>query len=251
MTCATDAAERSIPSRNVRRCIGLAVGRRRRAQRRSGAARRSSIARGSLRLGAARCCSRAYGICVAILPRADVEGSHDRARAARQLGAVRFPASPAAAVVYEWIYARATTAQLARLFPPGNFRGSIRASIVIAGQGTREPRRAERAGAVHDRALGGRRDRSRVRAARAAYALVASTPMPGWDVSVDGQRSAWAHRGRASPRRRDRGRAVIACMALSRRPACSLGADPRRARHRSRSSRYARARRNTIVGEPL
>ena len=133
-----------------------------------------------------------YGITVAILPRMNVEGkSHVELAQRGSWALVRFPASPAASVVYEWISAEGVEAQLKRLFPPGNFRGLDPGLIVIAGKGKEnqdEPSPPEPCTIEHWDA--GAIDL--VCAARDhAYAVVASTPMSGWDVTVDGKAADW------------------------------------------------------------
>lgn len=133
-----------------------------------------------------------YGISVAILPRMNVEGkSHVELAQRGSWALVRFPASPAAAVIYEWIYADGVEAQLKRLFPPGNFRGLDPGLIVIAGKGREnqdEPSAPEPCTIEHWQA--GAIDL--VCTPRGpAFAVVASTPMRGWEVSVDGKSADW------------------------------------------------------------
>jgi hypothetical protein len=133
-----------------------------------------------------------YAISVAILPRMNVEGkSHVELAQRGSWALVRFPASPAAAVIYEWIYADGIDAQLRRLFPPGNFRGLDPGLVVIAGKGREnqdEPSPPEPCTIEHWDA--GAIDL--VCAARGpAFAVVASTPMRGWDVTVDGKAVDW------------------------------------------------------------
>ncbi len=133
-----------------------------------------------------------YGITVAILPRMNVEGkSHVELAQRGSWALVRFPASPAASVVYEWISAEGVEAQLKRLFPPGNFQGLDPGLIVLAGKGREnqdEPSPPEPCTIEHWDA--GAIDL--VCAARDhAYAVVASTPMRGWDVTVDGKAAEW------------------------------------------------------------
>lgn len=133
-----------------------------------------------------------YGISVAILPRMNVEGkSHVELAQRGSWALVRFPASPAAAVIYEWIYADGLEAQLKRLFPPGNFRGLDPGLIVIAGQGREnqdEPSAPEPCTIEHWDA--GSIDLVCV-ARDPAFAVVASTPSRGWDVTVDGKSADW------------------------------------------------------------
>jgi hypothetical protein len=133
-----------------------------------------------------------YGISVAILPRMNVEGkSHVELAQRGSWALVRFPASPAASVIYEWIYADGIEAQLKRLFPPGNFHGLDPGLIVIAGKGREnqdEPSPPEPCTIEHWDA--GAIDL--VCAARDhAYAVVASTPSRGWEVTVDGKAASW------------------------------------------------------------
>jgi hypothetical protein len=133
-----------------------------------------------------------YGISVAILPRMNVEGkSHVELAQRGSWALVRFPASPAAAVIYEWIYADGLEAQLRRLFPPGNFRGLDPGLIVIAGRGREnqdEPSAPEPCTIEHWDA--GTIDL--VCTARdPAFAVVASTPSRGWEVTVDGKAADW------------------------------------------------------------
>lgn len=133
-----------------------------------------------------------YGISVAILPRMNVEGKTHVELAQRGSWAlIRYPASPAASVTYEWIYADTIEAQLKRLFPPGNFRGLDPGLIVIAGEGREnqdEPSAPEPCTIEHWQAgaidlVCTPRDH--------AFAVVASTPMRGWEVHVDGKSAEW------------------------------------------------------------
>ena len=132
-----------------------------------------------------------YGIALAILPLASVEGKGLVELGRRGSWAlVRYPASPPAAVVYEWIFADDLATQLARLFPPGA-HGLPPGLVVLHGRGAEnqdEPSPPEACtiaswtdGAI-DLDCNARMD---------AYAVVASTPMPGWSARDDDHDVPW------------------------------------------------------------
>lgn len=132
------------------------------------------------------------GISVAILPRVNVEGkTHAELGQRGSWALVRFPATPSASIVYEWIYAADLESQLVRLFPPGVARGLDPGLVVIAGSGREnqdEPSAPEPCTIEHwdhgaiDLACTAREN---------AFAVAASSPMPGWEVSVDGNAAEW------------------------------------------------------------
>jgi hypothetical protein len=132
-----------------------------------------------------------YGIALAILPLSTVEGKGLVELGRRGSWAlVRYPASPAAAIVYEWIFADDLATQLARLFPPGA-HGLPAGLVVLHGRGAEnqdEPSAPEACtiaswtdGAI-DLACNARTD---------GYAVVASTPMPGWSARLDDHEVPW------------------------------------------------------------
>ncbi len=133
-----------------------------------------------------------YSIALAILPRSMVGGrgfAHVASRGAWSL--VRFPASPSAALVYEWIFVEDAATAIGRLFPPGVGHGLGSGLLVLQGRGADhqdEPRRAQPC--TIERWEGNVID-LRCTADRPAYAVVSSTAADGWDVEIDGRATSW------------------------------------------------------------
>jgi hypothetical protein len=134
-----------------------------------------------------------YGVSLAILPASMASGE----RGPRVLGTrgrwalVRVPASPPAAVVYEWMFVEDVVDALARMFPPGAASGLSSGVVVLFGSGAQnqdEPRRAEPCTIA--RWSGGTIE-LRCTAERAAYHVVSSTAIDGWSVELDGVATAW------------------------------------------------------------
>ena len=133
-----------------------------------------------------------YGIALAVLP-ASMAGNRGLRGVAKRgdWALVRYPASPPAAIVGEWIFAPDVDTALARLFPPGAGRGLGSGLVVLAGQGAQnqdEPAPAQPCAV--ERWSGGAID-LRCTAERAAYAVVSSTAARGWSVEVDGGARPW------------------------------------------------------------
>lgn len=133
-----------------------------------------------------------YDIALAILPGSMV-GGRGLTEVARRgnLGLVRYPASPSAALVYEWIFVDDVETALARLFPPGAGRGLGAGLVVLQGTGREnqdEPGPAQPC--TIDRWSVGAIDLS-CDARGPAYAVVSSTAARGWTVSVDGADVPW------------------------------------------------------------
>jgi hypothetical protein len=134
-----------------------------------------------------------YGIALAILPVSMVSGGTPFKELARRGGwaLVEFPASPTAALVYEWIFAPDLDAALARVFPPGAASGLSSGMVVLLGQGAQnqdEPGPAQPcklvrwdAGAIDLECAPD----------RAAYAVISSTAARGWTAEVDGRDAPW------------------------------------------------------------
>ena len=131
-----------------------------------------------------------YGIELAILPTSGTEKANVLAtRGSWSL--LRYPASPPAAIVYEWTWAPDDAGVIARLFPRGAQRGLSPGVIVLRGAGTEnqdEPSDPEpctierwRPGAI-DLVCTTQRD---------AYAVVSSTAAAGWSAEVDGRATNW------------------------------------------------------------
>jgi hypothetical protein len=133
-----------------------------------------------------------YGIALAVLP-ASMAGNRGLQGVARRgdLALVRYPASPPAALVREWIFVPDVATALARLFPPGAGRGLGSGLVVLAGTGAEnqdEPGPAQPC--TIDRWSGTAID-LHCASDRPAYAVVSSSPARGWSVSVDGRASPW------------------------------------------------------------
>ncbi len=133
-----------------------------------------------------------YGIALAVLP-ASMAGNRGLQGVARRgdLALVRYPASPPAALVREWIFVPDVATALARLFPPGAGRGLGSGLVVLAGTGAEnqdEPGPAQPC--TIDRWSGAAID-LHCASDRPAYAVVSSSPARGWSVSVDGRASPW------------------------------------------------------------
>ena len=133
-----------------------------------------------------------YGVSLAILP-ASMLRDDDKARIATRgrWALVRVPASPAAALVHEWIFAPDVDTVLARLFPPGASNGLASGMIVLHGQGAQnqdEPGPAEPC--TIERWSRAAID-VRCSSERAAYHVVSSTAARGWSVAIDGRDTPW------------------------------------------------------------
>lgn len=134
-----------------------------------------------------------FGISLAILPRAIVEGQRGFTELGRRntWSLVAYAASPPAAVVNEWLWIADDASALARLFPPGARRGLDDGVVIVRGSGRANqdepspprPCAIERwdAGAIDVTCT----------ADGDAYAVVTSTPRTGWSVSVDGRDVEW------------------------------------------------------------
>lgn len=133
-----------------------------------------------------------YAIAVAILPLVMVEGRGLVELARRGDSAlVRYPAAPPAAMVSEWIWIADEAATITRLFPPGAGRGLPSGLVVLRGQGSEqqdEPSLPEPC--LVARWTGGAIDLT-CNAEGDVYAVVASSPAPGWTVHVDGTDTRW------------------------------------------------------------
>lgn len=133
-----------------------------------------------------------YSIALAIVPGSMVAGrslAHVATRGGWSL--VRYPASPSAALVYEWLFVPDVDSAIARLFPPGANRGLGSGLVVLHGDGVEnqdEPRAAQPC--TIERWTGGAID-VRCTADRPAYAVVSSTAADGWEVEIDGRASPW------------------------------------------------------------
>jgi hypothetical protein len=134
-----------------------------------------------------------YGIALAILPASMVGGNapfHELGRRG-SWALVDYPASPTAALVYEWIFARDVDTALDRLFPPGSSSGLSSGMIVLQGEGAQnqdEPGPAQPcklvrwdAGAIDLECT----------AERDAYAVISSTAARGWTAQIDGREVPW------------------------------------------------------------
>jgi hypothetical protein len=134
-----------------------------------------------------------FGIALAILPSSMLGGGAAPKELSRRgpWALVELPASPSAAVVYEWMFAPDVESSLARLFPPGAAQGLSSGVIVLVGAGAQnqdEPGPARPcklvrwdAGAIDLECT----------AERGAYAVVSSTAARGWTAHVDGRETAW------------------------------------------------------------
>jgi hypothetical protein len=133
-----------------------------------------------------------YGITLAIVPGSVVAGRGLAEVASRDdLALVRYPASPNAALVYEWIFVDDVATAIARLFPPGAGRGLGSGLVVLQGRGAEhqdEPTPAQPC--TIERWEAGAIDLS-CDATAAAYAVVSSTPARGWSVTVDDREAPW------------------------------------------------------------
>jgi hypothetical protein len=133
-----------------------------------------------------------YGISLAILPSSLAQGRNMVELGQRgSWSLVRFPASPPAALVYEWIWIADAATAIARLFPPGAGRGLPPGLVVLSGSAPErqdEPRDPEPCLVV-------RWDPGAIDLTctpdEVAYAVVSSTAMPGWTVHVDGVDTRW------------------------------------------------------------
>jgi hypothetical protein len=136
-----------------------------------------------------------YGIALAILPASMAGGSggagfHELSRRG-DWALVEFPASPTAAIVYEWMFARDLETAVTRLFPPGAASGLSSGVIVLLGEGAQnqdEPGPAQPckllrwdAGAIDVECA----------AERDAYAVISSTAARGWTAEIDGRAVPW------------------------------------------------------------
>jgi hypothetical protein len=134
-----------------------------------------------------------FGVTLAILPSSMAGGSAGLSAVATRgtWALMRYPASPPAALVYEWIFVPDVDTALARLFPPGVSKGLGSGLIVLIGRGTEnqdEPGPAQPC--TVERWSGGAIDLA-CSPDRPAYAVVSSTPARGWSVEVDGRETPW------------------------------------------------------------
>lgn len=132
-----------------------------------------------------------YGIALAILPASMIGAEFHELSRRGSWALVEYPASPTAAIVYEWIFARDVETALARLFPPGAAHGLSSGMVVLQGDGAQnqdEPGPAQPckllrwdAGAIDVECT----------AERAAYAVISSTADRGWTAQLDGRDVPW------------------------------------------------------------
>lgn len=133
-----------------------------------------------------------YSIQLAILPVSLVEGRKFVGLATRgQWTLAKYPATPPAAMVFEWLWLPDDDTTVARLFPPGAGLGLPAGLVVLRGTGPEhqeEPRAPEPCtisrwarGAI-DMTCGNQEP---------AYAVVSSTNARGWNVEVDGRDTPW------------------------------------------------------------
>jgi len=134
-----------------------------------------------------------FGISVAILPRAMVEGRSLGNLAQRGSWALaKFPATPPAAMVFEWIWLPDDASVIARLFPLGAGRGLHANLLVLHGSGPEhqdEPRDPEPCTVT--RWARGAIDLTCASQDADSYAVVSSTSTRGWTVEVDGNDTPW------------------------------------------------------------
>jgi hypothetical protein len=133
-----------------------------------------------------------YGIALAILP-SSIVGESRLVELGRRgtWSLVRYPVSPVAALVYEWIHVAGDSTAIQRLFPAGAARGLDAGVAVIHGTGTDnqdEPSAPEPCtvtswspGAIELACV----------ARESAFAVVSSTAAAGWSVTVDDRAVAW------------------------------------------------------------
>lgn len=135
-----------------------------------------------------------FGISVAILPRAMVEGRSLGNLAQRGSWALaKFPATPPAAMVFEWIWLPDNASVIARLFPLGAGRGLNANLLVLHGSGPEhqdEPRDPEPCTVT--RWARGAIDLTCASQDADSYAVVSSTSTRGWNVEVDGKDTPWS-----------------------------------------------------------
>jgi hypothetical protein len=133
-----------------------------------------------------------YGIALAILPASMVDGAKFSELARRSnFSLVKFPASPAAAMVTEWIWISDDNAAIARLFPPGVGRGLPTGLVVLHGRGTdHQDEPGEPQPCTVTRWTPGAIDMT-CAATVEAQAVVSSSPARGWTVHVAGHDTPW------------------------------------------------------------
>jgi hypothetical protein len=149
-----------------------------------------------------------YGISLAILPLSSIgqrEGTTVELGRRGSWALVRYPASPPAAVVREWIFAPDDETALKRLFPPGARHGLPTGLIVLHGTGhENQDEESPPAPCTIESWSAGAIDLVCTTAPPAAdddrtgppsnagdYAVISSTPMPGWSVTVDDRATPW------------------------------------------------------------
>jgi hypothetical protein len=132
-----------------------------------------------------------YAIALAILPASMIDSAHDAVLAQRGNWAlVKYPTSPAAAIVSEWIWVENDTEAIVRLFPAG-VRGLPTGLVVLHGQGIdRQDEPAEPQPCLVTRWLPGAIDLTCV-ASTESQAVISSTSAPGWTVHVAGHDTPW------------------------------------------------------------
>jgi hypothetical protein len=132
-----------------------------------------------------------YGITLAILPAGIVEGGKVAELARRgNFSLVKYPASPAASMVTEWIWIPDDAAAIARLFPPGG-RGLPMGLVVLHGSGVdHQDEPSEPEPCTVSRWTAGAIDMTCV-ATLEAQAVVSSSPARGWTVHVAGHDTPW------------------------------------------------------------
>lgn len=133
-----------------------------------------------------------YGIALAILPTSMVDDVGPAMLARRSnFSLVKYPTSPAAAMITEWIWIPDDAAAIARLFPPGVGRGLPLGLVVLHGTGTdHQDEPGEPQPCTITRWTAGAIDMTCV-ANVEAQAVVSSSPADGWTVHVAGRDTPW------------------------------------------------------------
>jgi hypothetical protein len=133
-----------------------------------------------------------YGIALAILPGSMIGGRNLAQVATRSdLALFRYPASPSAALVYEWLFVDDVDTAIARLFPPGAGRGLGSGLVVLHGRGSENQDEPGVAQPCTIERWSGNAIDLLCAATGPAYAVVSSTAAAGWSVSIDGRATPW------------------------------------------------------------
>ncbi len=133
-----------------------------------------------------------YGIALAILPASMIDATKFAELARRaNFSLVKYPASPAASMVTEWIWISDDAAAIARLFPPGVGRGLPQGLVVLHGRGNdHQDEPGEPQPCTITRWTAGAIDMTCV-ANVESQAVVSSSPAAGWTVHVGGHDAPW------------------------------------------------------------